>query len=390
MGHFEFFSKNVTIIIKVAVLGGAERQALGMANYLIKKYNCKVTLVTTHSNIATNEFRDFANKCGIKEIHFFGAPSLTITNEISIKSFKKRIRVMFYLNKMRREVSKFKPDIIIPFLNSPSKIAALIYKKTGAEITFWHQLGLDSYLFDTLEKKAINQTPFFIANAPNGLSTFRDKYKINENKLHYLPQYVSLKKIEFDNLATKKEFDIEKNALVIGMIAHYREEKFYKLLMNSFSKLSDSYNIHLVFLGNKDNNQETLEIYNDLYIHRKILKLENKATILSGFQVEKVLSLLDIGVLVSAIEGTPNVILEYMLYGKAIITSNHEGCKKLLPNSDFLIPNDQEILISKLKILIENEMLRKFESEKNEKNIKNFNIEGYFNSLQKIINQNLS
>lgn len=390
MGYFEFFNKNVTIIIKVAVLGGAERQALGMADYLIKKFNCKVTLVTSHSNISTIEFRDFANKCGIYEIHFFGTPSLFITNEISIKSFKKRIRALLYINKMKREVSKFKPDIIIPFLNSPSKIAALIYKKTGAKTTFWHQLGLDSYLFDSLENKAINQTPFFIANAPDGLLTFNDKYKIDENKLYYLPQYVSLKKIEFDNLAIRKELNIDENTLIIGMIAHYREEKFFELLMNAFSKLSDFYNIHLVFLGNKDNNEETLHIYNALKNQRKSLKLENKVTILSGFQVEKVLSLINIGVLVSAIEGTPNVILEYMLYGKAIIASDHEGCKKLLPNSDFLIPNDQEILITKLKILIENEKLRKLESKKNEKNIKNFDIEGYFDSLLKIINKNLS
>ena len=390
MSKFDFYNKNVTLIIKFAVLGGAERQALGMADYLIKNYNCKVSFITTQSNIQTEEFKKFAQNCGVNEILFFGIPYLSSSSKWSLSAFKKNIRTRKYLSKMKVEVSKLKPHIIIPFLNSPSKIAALIYKETGAKITFWHHLGLDSYINDNLEKKAIQKTPFIIANGPDGLSVFRNQFKIKEEKLYYLPQYVSIKKIDYDNLETKKEFQIAEKTLVIGMIAHYRPEKYFGLLIEAFSKIANLYDIHLVLLGNKDNNSETLAIFENLNNQVGTYHLEKKVSLLSGFPVEKILSLVNIGVLVSEIEGTPNVILEYMLYGKPIIASNHEGCKKLMGESEFLIPNDVNILVEKLKVLIESEQIRNKEATKNEENIKTFKIESYFENLTEILNNNLS
>ena len=144
MADFSFQNKTVVLMIKVSMLGGAERQALGLADFLIKNYNCKVHLVATHSSQPTKEFHEFALSCGIDVIHYFGEPSLTIRKEFSLLNLKRTIRALKYIKKMKREVAKFHPDIIIPFLNTPSKIAALIYKSVGAQVTFWHQLGLDN------------------------------------------------------------------------------------------------------------------------------------------------------------------------------------------------------------------------------------------------------
>jgi glycosyltransferase involved in cell wall biosynthesis len=389
MDKFDFANKNVLLLLKVAVLGGAERQALGMANYLINKYNCKVQIIATHSNEQTDEFREFAIQCGIDKIHFFGTPSLTILNEFSIINIKKAYRATLYLNRMKKEVSKMKPDIIIPFLNTPSKIAALIYKKVGAQITFWHQLGLDTYLHDFLEKSAIKETPFFIANSDNGLEEFSTKYNVTEEKLYYLPQYVSIKKIILDKRILKREFKIPENTIVIGMIAHYRSEKYHELLLKAFSKIPNKSSVYLVLLGNKDNNNETLNIYTSLVNKVNELDISNSVSVLSGIPVEKILNILDIGVLVSEIEGTPNVVMEYMLYGLPVIATSHDGCKRLLEESPYLILNDEATLVSKLEFLIQNENERKLESVLNLERIKKNDIENYFASLTKIINKHI-
>lgn len=389
MNKFDFYNKNVVLLLKVAVLGGAERQALGMADFLINTYNCKVQIIATHSNEQTDEFREFAMQCGINQIHFFGTPSLTIYNKFSILNFKKALRAIRYLKIMEKEVVKMKPDIIIPFLNSPSKIAALIYKKVGAKITFWHQLGLDSYIYDSLEKRAVKETPFFIANADNGLDVFRTKYEVPNEKLYCLPQYASIKKINLDKIQLRKDFAINENAIVIGMIAHYRIEKYHELVLKAFSKIQSNFNIHLVLLGNKDNNEETLNIYKNLVANVNELGLSNSVTTLSGVSVEKVLNILDIGVLVSEIEGTPNVVMEYMLYGLPVIATNHDGCKRLLGDSPYLIPNDEDVLISKMKALIQNENERRNEAELNIERIKKNDIKNYFASLTKIINEHI-
>lgn len=386
MTDFSFQNKTVVLMIKVAMLGGAERQALGLADFLIKNYNCKVHLVATHSNQPTKEFHEFALAGGIDVVHYFGEPSLTIRNEFSILNLKRTIRALKYIKKMKREVAKFHPDIIIPFLNTPSKIASLIYQGVGAKITFWHQLGLDNYTYDVLENKAIHNVPFVIANAQNGLEVFQNHYKIPEKKLFVLPQYVSIKKVILDTVLLKDKFDIPNDSIVIGMIAHYRTEKFQELLLQAFSEIKTDKKIHLVFLGNKDNDAETLEKYNSIVALSKSLSCYERVSFLSGESVQEVLNCLDVGVLVSAIEGTPNVVMEYMLYGLPVIASNHAGCIGLLQPSEFLIPNDKNILRDKLRNLIDNEYYRIKEGKDNADKIKKFSIENYIDSLHSIIN----
>lgn len=386
MGKFTFNNKSIVLLIKVAVLGGAERQALGLAKYLKSKYNCKVSLVATHSNIPTPEFKEFAKECGIEKIEYFGVPSLTIKKEFSIHNLKKTVRAFIYLFKMKKGISKLKPNIIIPFLNTPSKIATLIYKSAGAQITFWHQLGLDTYSYDVLENQALKKVPFIIANAENGLDIFKEKYNIPSEKLFVLPQYVSIKRIELDRLTLKNEFLIKSDALVIGMVAHYREEKYQELLINAFSKINTSKEIHLVLLGNKDNDESTLSKHNQLLELVKRKEISHRVSVLSGYPVERILNILDIGVLVSQIEGTPNVVMEYMLYGIPVIASNHIGCRNLLENSQYVIPNEESILINKLENLINNEAPMKLEGTLNEHRIKNYGIENYITKLTLIIN----
>ena len=353
MADFSFHNKTVVLMIKVAMLGGAERQALGLADFLIKNFNCKVHLVATHSNQPTKEFHEFALECGVEVVHYFGEPSLTIRKEFTWLNFKRTIRALKYMRKMKKGVAKLHPDIIIPFLNTPSKIASLIHKAVGAKITFWHQLGLDNFSYDILERKAIKEVPFIIANAQNGLDVFRNHYNLPKNKLFVLPQYVSIKKASYNTSALKDKFSIPSNTLVIGMVAHFRKEKYQELLLRSFSQIKDNHKIHLVFLGNKDNNSETINKYNSLQQLSKSLGCYDKISFLSQESVEEVLSCLDIGVLVSEIEGTPNVVMEYMLYGLPVIASNHPGCVELLQPSDFLIQNDCNFLRDKLQLLIE-------------------------------------
>jgi glycosyltransferase involved in cell wall biosynthesis len=387
MIDFNFHNKSVVLLIKSAVLGGAERQALGLANYLINQFNCKVYLVCTHTDNVSKEFESFATLSGINKIHFFGTPFLSIKKGYAFSNIKKTIRTLKYLFKIRKNISTFKPDIIIPFLNSPSKIASLIYKGTGAKITFWHQLGLDSYTYDYAESKAVKKAPFIIANAENGLEVFKSHYKLDDKKLFVLPHYVSIKKVDLNRKKLREFYLINENAIVIGMISHYREEKYQELLLNAFSEIKTDKNIHLVLLGNKDNDKNTLQKFNNLNKIAKNKNVENKVSVLSGNSVEEVLNLLDIAVLVSKIEGTPTVVMEYMLYGLPVISSNHIGCINLLKESNFLIPNKKSVLIEKMKSLIEDPILRSKVGNENKKIIEKFSIENYVKSLTKIINK---
>lgn len=383
MSSFKFENKTVVFIIKVCALAGAERQSLGLASYLKEKYNCKIHFVATHSNIQTKEFEKFAQQCGVYKIHYYGVPSLAIKKGWTYANLKKTLRAYIYLFKVKYGIKKMKPDVIIPYMNFASKLAVLIYKDVGAKHTFWHELGEDdNYYYDILEAKAINKTPFFCANAEGGFNTFIKKYNVNKEKCHLLTQYVSFRKIDYDKNEVKRELKIPENKVIYGMVAHYRDQKHPELLIEAFSKMYKNKDVHLLFLGNKDNSVNTLSKYNSLVTLIKNLGIEKKVSLLSGIEVEKVLSIIDVGVLVSEFEGAPTVLMEYMLYGKPIIATNHVGCKLLVGESEFLVPkNDMNCLKEKMIQLYDDVDLRNQIGLEHIEDVKKYSLESYCERL---------
>lgn len=381
------YGKKILLILHSGALGGAERQAMGLAKYLITDYGCKVDLLLTFSDETTAEFDAFAASCGINKILFFGTSYIYFSKEFSIKNLKRLKWSIQYLLRIRKGLLEYKHEIVIPFLNFPSKMAFYIYKMIpSVQFTFWHQLGLDNIKLDYFEKIAVNNIPFVIGNAPNCLEMFKNPYHLDLRKLNVLPQYVTLEKIKKDPVALKNKYNIPHNHIVIGMIAHFRADKYHDLLLNAFIELNKKCeNVHLLFLGNKHNNIPANDKYLDLKAKIKNNNLQYNATVLSNELATDVLNILDIGVLVSMIEGTPNAVMEYMLYGIPVVASNHPGCEGLLEGSEFLIKNDATVLTEKLMQLVENESLRIQEGKRNLTLIEKYDVATYVKKLEAII-----
>jgi glycosyltransferase involved in cell wall biosynthesis len=386
----DFYNKNILLIIHQGYLGGAERQGLGIAEILTRKYNCKVDVLLTFSGSMNSEFREFANACHVRNIFHFGTAYLYLPKGISLNNLKRLKWSLEYLMLLRKKLIPYKYDIIIPFLNFPSKLSYFLYKLLPtAKFTFWHQLGYDKVTLDYFENIAVNNIPCVIANAENGLDMFKNMYRLNSRKLFVLPQYLSMKYTKGDPERLSAKYGICRNTIVIGMIAHYRPEKLHKLLLDAFKDLTEIYDqIHLVFLGNKDLPAAT-EKFDDLQNFVKNFGLSSKVTLLEGEKVQDVLSLIDIGVLVSEIEGMPNVVMEYMLYGLPVVATKHPGCVELLKDSVFLIENEKSILIKALSKLIESKELRNAEGKINLENIKAYDKQSYIENLQLIMDKSL-
>ena len=380
-------NKNIVLIIKTPVLGGAERQAIGFAKYAKYELNCNVTFIATHSGEQSEEFKEFLNEIEIDEVSYFGQFVLKMDNKFTLNNLKNSVKTVRYLIKMIFEIRKRKPYMIVPFLNPASKLSVLIYKLTGAKYTFWHQLGPDYFTHDALERYAIKKTPVFIANAENGIDLITSDYTVEASKLKCLPQYVSLAENRLDKKTLLEEFKIKDEPIIIGMVSHYRIEKLQKFLIEVFSHLTIKHNIHLVLLGDKTNSTDTERRFNLLEDQIKNLKLEHKISLLTDVPVEKVLNILDIAVLVSTLEGTPNVVLEYMLYGLPVVSTNHAGCEKLLVDKDMLIENNPKELYSKLEHLINSKEERKRIGANNKEKIKEYSEESYFKKFSEIFSE---
>jgi len=385
-------NKNILLILHYGALGGAQRQALGLGKYLAEEKSCNVDLLLMHSGFQTKEFSEFVKQSKIRNVFYFGEPYLYLPKEFTFKNIK-RIRWNFnYINKLRKGLKPYNYSIIIPYLNHTSKLAYFLYKVLpSVKFTFWHQLGLDIIKKDWIEDIVRKGIPCVIGNAPNCFEIFKKDLPISEDKFHLLPQNITLEKKDVDSELIKRKHNIPKNAVVVGMIAHYRQDKYFDLLFDAFHNIEKktSNKAHLILLGNKKNDQSSLAIYDKLKSRVKECKLEGKVTILSNVEVEDVLGVLDVSVLMSQIEGMPNSVMEYMLYGLPAIVSNHPGCKQLLLNSEYLIPNDILVLESKLKKLIDDKEERINEGNRNADRIKEFSVSSYVQNLEKIISKYL-
>jgi len=383
-------NKNILLVFQGGNLGGAERQAFGLSKFLTDNKKCKVDILFVSSNVQSEEFKKILEQSHINKTYFFGTPYLFLKREVTIKNLKRLKWSLQYLLKLRKGLIKSKYDVIIPFQNTPSKIAYYLYKLLPtAKYTFWHQLGLDIIKHDFFESIAVNNMPCIIGNASNCLDIFKNDYTVKNHKLNILPQYLSLEKEHRDKSTIIKRFNISSNKFIFGMIAHFKSFKYHELLLKVFKIFNEKYpHTHLVLMGNKDNDEDTLSIYNDLKKDIISANLQLSVTLLSNENVTDVLNILDIGVLLSLIEGTPNVVMEYMLYGIPVICSNHPGCVGLLKDSTLLVNNNEDEIYEAMEKVLISKSLYKKESNANLEHIKKYDIESYVESLEVILNKN--
>ncbi|SFJ09230.1 glycosyltransferase [Olleya namhaensis] len=384
----EFNKKKVLLVLQVGTLGGAERQALGLGRYLTKYRNCNVDILFTSSNKITKDFQDFYKETGINQIHYFGEPYIILRREFSIKNLKRLKWSVQYLLRLRKGLKQEKYDVVIPFLNFPSKIAYYLYKiLPTVKYTFWHQLGLDFLKKDIFESVAVNNMPCIIGNAENCFDIFKKDYKVQPSKFNLLPQYITLNREDSDMSKFKTTYGINKDKIVFGMIAHFRSFKYHDLALKIFYELSKNYDTaHLILQGNRENDHISNDIYLSLKQEIFDLGISDKVTLLSNVKVVDVLNVLDVGMLLSLIEGTPNVVMEYMLYGLPVISSNHPGCIGLLGDSKFLVKNnDENGILKAMELLLNGKDLREIEGNNNLKRIKDYDIDSYVIKLEQIL-----
>ncbi|KGL63231.1 glycosyltransferase, GT4 family [Polaribacter sp. Hel1_85] len=370
-----FQNKKIIFLLKSFTLGGAEKQALNFAAYLQNELNCSIFI---YSYIKTNESKLFYEECEKLGLNNLRLEKNPLSASGNFKYIKRRIKIFLLGIKLR----KHNPDIIIPYLNPPSIIAVLCYKISGAKITFWHHRGADYYRGDYIEKIAVKKTPFFLANSIEGKKELESKFKIKKG--YFLPNFSTVNKINTNNFLLKNKGI--KGKVVLGMIAHFREEKLQIILIEVFSKLlQKNKNIHLVLVGDALDKKKFNEVKKYIFINN----LKDSITILHNTKAEDVLPCLDIGVLISLKEGMPNTVMEYMGYSLPIVVTKHDGCVSLLgSNYKYFIDNKNEVdQLNKLEKLILEEKERKKIGEQNYMSLQNnFTIEKYINRLTVILN----
>lgn len=193
-----------------------------------------------------------------------------------------------------------------------------------------------------------------VSNSAAGLAAFH----IEQNKKN-LVIHNGIDFPEFDRQLHKKSNDSRfENTFIIGACANFTRAKDYTTLIHAGLKLLSKHDdLQFVFIGDGPEKNE-MESMVPAWCKDKFLFMGQKnepASIIKQF---------DIGVLLSKkehSEGMSNSIMEYMAAAKPVLATSTGGNPDLILEgiTGFLIaPEDQDALIEKLTILIENRELR--------------------------------
>ena len=366
------------------MLGGAEKQALYLAGELQNRRNCQVFIYSYIPSKTRSLFDAECRKYQLKNLYLEENP---LSASGSFKYIKRRIKLFLFGRKLR----KHSPDIIIPYLNPPAIIANICYKVAGAKKTFWHHRGVDYYRKDAIEKLASKRAKFFVANSRNGAEELKKELRLQRKTPHSLANFTTIEKVNPANKDDlKQEHNIPKDSLVIGMIAHFRPEKRQKILLEAcFSIFKDNSKIHLVLVGNDYSKDEQESEFKSIHSMIKESQNEDRVTILHNTNSQDILPMFDLGVLLSANEGMPNVVMEYMAYALPIITNPHAGCLELLGEDYAYFTKNESIEVAeKLSQLINDQDARMFSGQKNKKRLdERFSIDRYITNLETILNR---
>lgn len=241
----------------------------------------------------------------------------------------------------------------------------LLFPEKKLFITIDNYPGIDNQhclgcFFDFLFKLFYKTIGKIIFSAADKIIIYGDSVKkialkagIQLKKINIVPTAVNTKIIEADK-DVKQEFNIETDEKIVLFVGLINPRKRIDMIIN-IAKIMENNKIKFLIVGDgpKRKYYEKLTKANNL--NNKIIFTGLRSDVYNFYHKADML------LLPSRIEGSPGVIMESMLYGVPVISSNITGVRDLIKDNfnGFLCDlNDLESFINKIKILLKNEKLR--------------------------------
>ena len=334
------------VINSLGDFGGAEKQAIILANYI------KANVSKHVSFLAFGEGKTIRKLLDKEQIQY---KIFNFNHDAS--KFKKLLA--YY--KLVMFIRQLEPDVLLPYVLESNKIIAQIWKFTGAKFAFWNQRDGGRKLFGSKnENKIIRGTSSIISNSFEGSVKLSEIYKIPESRVTIINNGVIINNSIVHKNDYHTQFTIDKKRPLVSMIATISNYKDHITLLNAWHLVIKHFEDlklfppFLVLVGRK------AETYDNLRLLAFDLNLSNHigfTDYVSPNNVKDIISQSLFCVFSSNLEGCPNGVLECMEQGKVVIGTNISGVVQALGNkynSQCLSePNNAEDLASKIISLYE-------------------------------------
>lgn len=365
-------SVKVVIVLDEISRGGAETQALYLANELVKKG--REVHVISFGKSKGSYWENF-EKIGVK-LHLTGYKAkLLIPSIISLKLFIINIKYNLKFIKLLRTI---KTDFLLPYTYPPNIICARIWKWTTAKACYWNQRD-GGIMFEgrQWEIKALENCSKIISNSIEG-SLFLEKYTNKEIIILHngvlLPEKIVQHK--------------PKGKIRVTMIANLHGYKDHFTLLKAWKKVIseiDENKIELIFAGAEGSTAKSIYDFIENNNLRNSVKCIGSVTDVTTLLLDS-----DIGVFSSLKEGLPNGILECMAVGLPVVATRINGAEEALGvEYPYLSNQNDEISMSKMIIdLASNHFLRIEIGIKNRERIENlFTIDKMVSNYEQLFNK---
>ncbi len=345
----------ILFVISSLSSGGAERVMSILANEFAKSN--EVTIVTLSKS------ESFYNlDRSIKHIKLDLLKSSNNILETIINS----------LNRLRVLVKVFKrenPDVVISFMTHTNILATIAAKISNKKIIISERIAYDYYgskILNTFRKFIYPLSDAFITQTQADL----------KNYIFLKNSYVIYNPIEIKNFDT----NIKKENIVLG-VGRLDKQKGFDLLIRAFCKIKDS-NWKLVIAGEGDERDRLERLI-------KELKATNIELIGRTKEIFKWYKKASIFALSSNKEGFPNVLIEAMTFGCAVVSFDCPyGPGEIIQNgvNGLLIENqNEESLKEAIELLIKDKELREKLSLEAIKAKERYSIEKIANEWHRVI-----
>lgn len=324
-GHFVIF------VGEVGYLGGAERQALRLAELLRDEIGARVSLLAWVR--FPGAFGEMVDEAGFP-LHLY--PLAWRQRSRLLSSYiAKAVRLFPFAKFVREQV---KPDFLLPYDTLNTKVAGLIWKRVGARYTWWNQRDEGRDLRGTsIERHILATVPDVVSNSWAGRDALVEKFGLPRERVRIIGNAVPLPPA-VDGSEWRRRLGLEAGDSLLLMLANLTRFKEHDTLLEAFSLLRThpaGSRCRLALAGRLDDRTAHLQ--------QKTAASGMAAHVHFLGEVRDVAPLLaaaDVAVHSSVTEGLPNAVLEAMSHGKCVVGTDIPGMRQALGEprcDDFLV-----------------------------------------------------
>jgi glycosyltransferase involved in cell wall biosynthesis len=298
------------LLLSALELGGAERQALQLAEYMQKKYDMRFEVWGLHTP------GYLCRMCDEKGIGW------RILDVHGAKGLRRWIRILKFSRLLRHE----KVSLLLPFTSVPNVYACLAAKLGGVKLCVWNQRDEGKDLKRKWRYRlAVHSASVICTNSVGGADALNLLYGVSRSKCHLTPNGVRIPRPTVGRDTYLNALGIPPNRPVACMIANISRNKDHKALIRAWRVVVDNRQAALLLAGRKDDAYESCKrLATDLGLNESVFFL--------GFlqDPDSLLYSSDICVFSSRSEGCPNGVLEGMAAGLPVIASDLPSVKSVV------------------------------------------------------------